>query len=261
MEQLTQPPPPGTGTGPFEPVGRRPRVRFGLVGEVVLVVGLWLGYRQVRHLTRDQADEAFSNARQVIDFERGLDFFNERAVQRFVLHNDAIVWFLNQYYARVHLPLTAVFVIWLLLRHRDWYRRARTLLITVTAVGLVIHVTYPLAPPRMMRQYGFVDTLREQGVDLYTADPSDSFANQFAAMPSLHFGWAVIVAVVFVAVKRTPASSLALAHPAITLLAIVATANHYWLDAIIGFVLVAGAFVLTDRACRRRLGELTGRWR
>ncbi|MEP6300086.1 MAG: inositol phosphorylceramide synthase, partial [Ilumatobacter sp.] len=102
MEQLTQPPP--SGSEPVDPVARRQRVGFELVGEIVLVLGLWLGYRQVRHLTRDQAGEAFSNARQVIGFERALDLFNERAVQRFVLHSDAFVWFLNQYYARVHLP-------------------------------------------------------------------------------------------------------------------------------------------------------------
>lgn len=244
MEQLTHSFPPG-----IDPVDLRERRRqrglYEVAGELVLVFGLWLGYRQVRHATRDQADEAFSNAQQVIDFERHLNLFNERAVQSLVLHSDAIVWLLNQYYARVHLPLTAVFVVWLLFRHPGWYRTTRTWLITVTLAGLLIHVTYPLAPPRMMRGLGFVDTLRERGLNLYSADPTNSFANQFAAMPSLHFGWAVIVACVFVSVKRTRTSALVVAHPVITLLAIVATANHYWIDAIIALMLVVGAYLLT----------------
>ena len=249
MEQLTQTLP--TGIDPVAPSDGSRRALFGIVSEVIVVGGLWLGYRQVRHLTRDRADAAFANARQVIDFEQRVHLFNERSVQRVVLHSDVIVWLLNQYYARVHLPLTAVFVVWLLFRHRDWYRTARTWLITVTSAGLLIHMTYPLAPPRMMWGHGFVDTLRQRGVDLYSANPTTSFANQFAAMPSLHFGWAVIVAVVFVAVKRTRASTLVFAHPAITLLAIVATANHYWLDAIIALVLVVGAYVLTMAILRR----------
>jgi len=111
-------------------------------------------------------------------------------------------------------------------------------------IALAIHVAFPLAPPRMLASYGFIDTLRLDGLHIYSANPNQSVANQFAAMPSLHFGWSVIIAVAFVAVRRTPWSVVAFAHPIITLIAIVATANHYWVDAAVALILVVGTLQL-----------------
>jgi hypothetical protein len=111
--------------------------------------------------------------------------------------------------------------------------------VTVSAAALAIHVAFPLVPPRMLTSEGFVDTLHQFGPRIYSTDTEHSVANQFAAMPSLHFGWALMVAVGFIAIKRTTWSLAALAHPLVTLLAIVATANHYWLDAAVALALVA----------------------
>jgi hypothetical protein len=127
----------------------------------------------------------------------------------------------------------------------------RTWLIVVTLSALVIHVAFPLAPPRMLPSLGFVDTLRESGLRIYSANPNDSVANQFAAMPSLHFGWSVIVASGFVAVHRTVASLLIVLHPIITLFVIVATANHYWMDAAVALALVGGAAIFVGAMNRR----------
>ena len=205
---------------------------------------VYLGYRHVRHLARDQADQAFANARRVVEIERRLHMFTEQAVQQAFMHHDAPMWLLNHYYARVHFPLTIIFLVWLVIRHRGAYRTVRTWLIAVTLAALMLHVAFPLAPPRMLSSLGFVDTLRESGLRIYSTNPNDSAANQFAAMPSLHFGWAVIVAAGFVAVRRTSTSLLAFLHPVITLIAIVATANHYWIDAGVALVLVIGAVML-----------------
>ena len=218
--------------------------RADLIREFALIVVVYLGYRHVRHLARDQADQAFENARRVVEIERRLHLFTEQAVQQAFMHNDALMWLLNHYYARVHFPLTIIFLVWLVVRHRDAYRTVRTWLITVTLVALRMHVAFPLAPPRMLSSLGFVDTLRQSGLRIYSTNPNDSAANQFAAMPSLHFGWAVIVAAGFVAVCRTLASVLAFLHPVITLIAIVATANHYWIDAGVALVLVIGAVMV-----------------
>ncbi len=107
----------------------------------------------------------------------------------------------------------------------------------------------------MLPSLGFVDTLRESGLRIYSANPNDSVANQFAAMPSLHFGWSLIVATGFVAVHRSVASMLVIVHPIVTLFAIVATANHFWMDAAVALVLVGGAALLVrwmDRRSRSR---------
>ena len=104
---------------------------------------------------------------------------------------------------------------------------------------------------------GFVDTLRLYGPRIYSSDPRRSVANQFAAMPSLHFGWAFMLACGFVAIKRSRRSAVVLLHPAVTLLAIVATGNHYWIDAIIAaFLAIALATVLLAWRLLRT-GQLT----
>jgi hypothetical protein len=233
-------------------MGRYGHITLDFTREVIAVVAVYLAYQRGRTLAKDQAREAFGNARRVIDFERDLHFFSERTVQRVTMHYDGVIWLLNHYYARVHFPLTTVFVIWLFFRHRETYRWARTWLVSVTVIALAIHAAFPLAPPRMLASYGFIDTLRLDGLQIYSANPNQSLANQFAAMPSLHFGWSVIIAAAFVAVRRTPWSILAFAHPTITLVAIVATANHYWIDAAVALILVAGT-LLVQRAIYRKV--------
>ncbi|MGE5210665.1 MAG: phosphatase PAP2 family protein, partial [Acidobacteriota bacterium] len=123
-------------------------------------MAVYVAYQRGRTLAKDQAREAFGNARRVIDFERDLHFFTERTVQRVTMHYDGVIWMLNHYYARVHFPLTTIFVIWLFFRHRETYRWARTWLVSVTVIALAIHAAFPLAPPRMLSSYGFIDTLR-----------------------------------------------------------------------------------------------------
>jgi hypothetical protein len=213
------------------------------------MTAVFVGYRQIRFLTRNDTDEAFANARRVLDVERGW-FVSERTVQALALRSETVVGFLNRYYVGVHFPITILFVLWLLVRHPGWYRSIRNWLMGVTAAALAIHVVYPLAPPRMVG--GFVDTLDVFGPDIYPADHTQSVANQFAAMPSLHFGWSVIVAAGFVVVIRNRWRWLALAHPVITLAAIVATANHYWLDAAVAGVLVAAVAAVTVAPAMRR---------
>jgi PAP2 superfamily len=233
-------------------MGRYGRTSLDLTREVVAVVAVYVAYQRGRTLARDQAREAFGNARRVIDFERRLHLFSERTVQRVSMHYDGVMWLLNHYYARVHFPLTTVFVIWLFVRHRETYRWVRTWLVSVTVIALAIHVAFPLAPPRMLASYGFIDTLRLDGLHIYSANPNQSLANQFAAMPSLHFGWSVILATAFVAVRRTPWSIVAFAHPTITLIAIVATANHFWVDAGVALILAAGT-LMVQRAVYRKV--------
>jgi hypothetical protein len=98
----------------------------------------------------------------------------------------------------------------------------------------------------MLPHLGFVDTLAEYGPRIYSTDPRRSVANQFAAMPSLHFGWALIAAWCVAGTVRNRWTRLLWVHPFLTLVAITATANHYWLDSI-----VAGAIVLLAYAVLR----------
>jgi hypothetical protein len=248
-------------SAPFEDLyvsmPRTPRLtssRWFAVREIVVMVAMFIGYEQVRHLTRNDTGSAMEHARQVVRVERNLHVFGEHRLQETAMSFDGLIQFLNHYYVFVHFPVSFAFIGWVIIRHRDVYTRFRNWFLAVTLSALAIHVAYPLAPPRMLEDNGFVDTLQRYGPSIYSQDTNESVANQFAAMPSLHFGWALLIALMFIRIKRTRWSYLALAHPAITLLAIVATANHYLADAAVAGALVLGvdaALTVGARAVRR----------
>ena len=212
------------------------RIRAAAI-ELVIVTAGFLTYRWCRLFTRDENRQAMRNAGHVIDFERALGIFGEQTVQQWALNSRVVVDVLNRYYVSVHFPITIVFLVWVYFRHFAAYSFIRTWFALVTLTALAIHVGFPLAPPRMTD--GFVDTLQQFGPRVYAADPRRSVANQFAAMPSLHFGWALMLACSVIAIKRTRRSTIILLHPLLTLFAIVATGNHYWLDAIAAGLLAA----------------------
>ncbi|MFF2411725.1 phosphatase PAP2 family protein [Streptomyces sp. NPDC058092] len=229
-----------------EPADREPdsSARPPLVRELLLVVGLFVIYKLGRQAATGHVEEAYRNAGNVWDFERSVHLPGEGAVQSLLLHNETLIHLANTYYATVHFPATLLFLVWLYWRRPHHYVWSRRILAALTGAALALHLLFPLAPPRLLAAAGLVDTGQVYGPTVYGATPAtDSMANQFAAMPSLHFGWAVMVAVGLIVATRTRWRWLWLLHPLATLLVIVGTANHYWLDSIVVAVLLALAFV------------------
>ncbi|MFF3957681.1 phosphatase PAP2 family protein [Streptomyces sp. NPDC001890] len=228
-----------------EPADREPdsSARPPLVRELLLVVGLFVIYKLGRQAANGHVDEAYRNAGHVWDFERSLHLPDEGAVQSLLLHDETLIHLANTYYATVHFPATLLFLVWLYWRRPRHYIWSRRILAALTGAALVLHLLFPLAPPRLLAATGLVDTGQVYGPSVYGATPAtDSMANQFAAMPSLHFGWAVMVAVGLIVATRSRWRWLWLLHPLVTLLVIVGTANHYWLDSIVVSALLAVAF-------------------
>ncbi|AEN13863.1 MULTISPECIES: phosphatase PAP2 family protein [unclassified Streptomyces] len=214
-----------------------------LVRELLLVAGLFLVYKLGRLAANGHVEEAFRNAGHVWDLERALRLPGEGAVQSLLLHSHTLVQAANTYYATVHFPATLLFLVWLYWRRPRHYVWSRRVLAVLTGAALALHLLFPLAPPRMLPVAGLVDTGRVYGPSVYGDTPAtDSMANQFAAMPSLHFGWALAVAVGLVVATRSRWRLLWLLHPLVTLLVIVGTANHYWLDAIVVTALISVAY-------------------
>ena len=140
--------------------GRWWRSRFGgaLVRELALVVALLLAYKYGRFLTRGHVTTALHNARGVVDLERSLGVFTEARLQDLVVSSTALVRFLNAYYLVAHVVATAAAFVWLYVRHPAGYRRFRNVMVVITVVGMSVHLLFPLAPPRMLPRFGFVDT-------------------------------------------------------------------------------------------------------
>ncbi|CAL9319181.1 phosphatase PAP2 family protein [Streptomyces rochei] len=215
-----------------------------LVRELLLVAGLFLVYKFGRQLATGHTAEAFRNAHRVWDWERALRLPDESTVQSLLLHGEAVVHTANTYYAVVHFPATVAFLVWLYLRRPAHYLWARRALAVVTGAALVLHLVFPLAPPRMLGATGLIDTARVFGPSVYGPPRTDALSNQFAAMPSLHFGWALMVAVGLVVACRSRWRWLWLLHPLLTLLVIVGTANHYWLDVMVAAALLGVALAV-----------------
>ena len=202
------------------------RLWSGLV-EVLVLGAVFLLYELGRHAVRAREALAFDDAELLLALQKNLLLPRERTVQGWFLEHEGLLTAMNVFYVSVHFPATVAFLVYLWVRRPAVYGWARTALVSTTMVALLLHVTFPLAPPRMMP--GFVDTMAVHGPTAYGAG-TESVTNQFAAMPSLHAAWAIVVgAVLFTAVRR-PWRWLFLLHPAVTCLVIVVTANHYWLD-------------------------------
>ncbi|MDQ0834821.1 hypothetical protein QF032_006665 [Streptomyces achromogenes] len=229
-----------------------------VVRELLLVAGLFAVYKLGRQLAADHTGEAFRDARDVWHAERWLHLPGEGAVQSLLLHGDGLAEAANAYYATVHFPATLAFLVWLYLRRPAHYTWSRRVLAAVTAAALLLHLAFPLAPPRMLAATGLVDTARVYGPSVYGPPQTDHLSNQFAAMPSLHFGWALMVAIGLIVATRSRWRWLWLLHPLLTLLVIVGTANHYWLDAIAAAALLGAALALIQAPRRTATTDTAG---
>ncbi|MCS0639759.1 phosphatase PAP2 family protein [Streptomyces sp. LP05-1] len=237
-------------TGPETTADRRPP----LVRELLLVTALFLVYKAGRLLAGGETAAAFRNAGDVWRLERTAHLPGEGLVQSLLLRDGTAVHVANVYYAGVHFPATVAFLVWLYWRRPAHYLWSRRVLALLTAAALALHLLMPLAPPRLLAASRLIDTARVYGPSVYAAKPeTDTLANQFAAMPSLHFGWAVMVAVGLIAATRGRWRWLWLLHPLLTLLVIVGTANHYWLDAVVAGALLGAALIVVPAPGRAPL--------
>ncbi|GIF26987.1 hypothetical protein BJ973_002164 [Actinoplanes tereljensis] len=223
--------------------------------EIALVAVLFLAYKLGRLLVEGHVSEAFTNAQSVWDFERLIHLPSEAALQAAALQHTWLVRAANCFYAYVHFPATAATLIWLYLRRPAIYLWFRRTLVSLTALALVTHALFPLAPGRMVAATGLVDTGKLFGPSVYGSPTTDTLSNQYAAMPSLHVGWALAVAIALITASRSRWRWLWLAHPITTLLVVVVTGNHYWLDAIAAVTLLGLVLAVVTPLSRQTATE------
>jgi hypothetical protein len=210
-------------------IRRAPR-RADLAVETAIVLGLYALWQEGGALAVNHVAGAVSNARSIWDFERAVHLPSEVSVQHLILGHRLLVESINGFYDIVHVPALIGFLIWMYFRHRESYARWRTIGAVLTGASLLIQMI-PVAPPRLMPQLGFVDTAMRYHESVY-APGGIGDATQLAAMPSVHMAWSLFIAVAVIAVSSSRWRWLIVLHPAATAFAVVATANHWWLDCI-----------------------------
>lgn len=202
------------------------------VFEVLLIIPAYVLYELVRGTVDGRTAEAFHRAATLIDLERALGIFWEAELQGLILTWDAGIRIANAVYVWGHLPVIIGVAVWLLFFHRKRYALYRNAFLFSGGIGLIFYWFLPTAPPRFLPQWGFVDTAVQSGSYYFFQPPA--FVNQYAAMPSLHFGWSLLVAVAVFSQIRSPLRYLAFLMPMATFAGITLTANHFFLDAVAG---------------------------
>lgn len=211
---------------------RRPTIWF----EVLLLAVSYGVYSVIRNAVPEQKAQALRNADWIWSLEQNLGLAFEKTVNHTV---DSVTWLIvsmNYYYATLHFVVTIAVLVWLYRGHPGRYAAVRAVLFCMTAVALLGYYLYPLAPPRLMESENFVDTVIKHGTwGSMASGDLKNMSNQFAAMPSMHIGWSLWCGLAVFALARAPwLRILGLLYPALTLVVIVATANHFWMDAVGG---------------------------
>jgi hypothetical protein len=205
--------------------------------EVVVVVVAFLVYFFIRGLVVGRGGEAIANGYAIIDFERDFGLYWEHELQSWIIDNYYLIKALNWIYFWGHMPVIIVVAIWLYIRHRRAYVLARNAFLASGVIAVVMYWAWPVAPPRLMPFAGFIDTMAVYDKVGYNAQETKAFVNPYAAMPSLHFGWSLLLGFLFIwVVKGRLAWAAGILWPVAMFFAVVMTAIHYVVDAIAGAI-------------------------
>jgi len=208
---------------------------------LLIAIGYFL-YGRVRNLVPDQTSIAMRHGRGIQHLQAALHLNFELSVNKFVATHEWLAQIMDYYYATLHFVVTIGVLLWLYLARPRIYRGVRTILFATSLLALVGFWLYPLAPPRLLPQYGYIDTVLKFHTWGSLADPGIAqHSNQYAAMPSLHIGWALWCGVtIFICAKPMWVRLLGALYPLWTLAVIIGTANHFFIDAVAGL----GVFLL-----------------
>ncbi|MGH8868884.1 MAG: phosphatase PAP2 family protein [Actinomycetes bacterium] len=219
---------------------------------VLAGIGFYFGGRGI---TESAYAPALDHARDVVAFEKTLGIYWEPTVQGLIDGSTWAVDAMNWVYIWGHWPVIAATLVWLVLRHPKVYRRTRNAMIVSGGIGMVIFVIYPLAPPRLAH-LDLLDTVTLHSHAYRVLQPP-GFTNQFAAMPSLHFGWDLLMGIALVtAAGHWLLRLVGYVLPLLMAAAVVLTANHYLVDVVAGGALALVGLYVATRIERKAAGDV-----
>lgn len=225
---------------------RLPRGRIDIVKQLFIFAFAYYLYRLVRGVVDAEVPIAFVNARGIVNLERSLHLFFEPALQRWALHSNWLIDAANWCYVNSHPAVTTAFLIWLYMARNEAFNFVRNTFLIAMGLALVTYVVFPTAPPRLLPEWGFTDTVGGW-VGTGGATAANVFFNPYAAVPSMHVAFAVMTGVPAAMLVRTRALKLAWAlYPLLVTFVVIVTANHFWFDCALG-VLTAALAALAAR--------------
>ena len=230
------------------------------IRQLALFAGAYYVYRLVRGFVDGQAGLAFENARALVDIERSLGLFFEPGLQAWAKGEEWLLLFANWMYVNSHFVVTTTFLVWLYLARNHAFYFVRNMFMVAMGLALVGYLAFPTAPPRFLPEWGFTDTVANF-VGESAENSADVLYNPFAAVPSMHVAFALMIAIpAFRLVRRRPLKLFWAAYPALVTFVVIVTANHYWLDAVLG-AMVAGASAWAATAAFARARPDAWAWR
>ena len=218
-----------------------------LARQIALFCGAYYLYRIARGVVDGRATAAFDNARELIALERNLGLFFEPGVQAWTETQRWLLDFASWMYVNSHFTITVITLAYIYLYRNDAFYFVRNMFMIAMGIALVAYVAFPTAPPRFMPEWGFSDSVADfTGVAPDSASANLLF-NPFAAVPSMHVAFALMLGVPMAKMsRRIVVRGLWLAYPLVVTFVVVATGNHWWMDAVLG-ALTAGIGALGAR--------------
>jgi hypothetical protein len=238
------------------PSGAPPRDFRELFRQVLLVTFAGFVYFGVRGLTQGSPSEAIERGLGILEWEESLGIAIEREAQQLIVGSEMLVTLANWVYIWFHWPVIIATLVWLHRNHRLEYLLLRNAMFVSGAIGMVIFAIYPVAPPRLT-EAGFIDTVTDLSTSYRVLQPP-ALVNKYAAVPSLHVGWNLLVGIIVLTVAtHTIPRIFAALSPLAMILAVVLTANHYVIDAVAGIIVAMIGLAVAQRipASMRSLGR------
>ena len=230
-----------------------PRGWLDVIRQLAMFAAIYGGYELVRGLIGVHTYKPFGDATRIINFERTLHIFWEPDIQTWVVHNahwmmDVADWtYLNAQFA-----LTAAVLVFIYLRRNDSFYFVRNMFMTSMLIALVGYSVYPTAPPRLMPQWGFTDAIQQFTHVTIEQGASSAFLNAYAAVPSMHVCFALMVGLPMSRLVRRRALRIAWrAYPLLIVFVVIATGNHYFTDVFLGALTAGIAALLSQRLLAR----------
>ena len=234
-----------------------PRGWGDLFRQLVLYVLADTSYEIARGMADGRADLAFANGERVMDLERSLNLFFEPSWQASTMTVSWLIDIANAVYLNSQFTVALAFLIWMYLFRNEQYYFFRNMLFASMGLALVGYIGFPTAPPRMYPEYGFFDTINAHSSVNHDSALAKLFINPFAAVPSMHCAVALMIGGTgFKVCRNWFARAFWAFWPLVVAWVTVVTANHYWIDAVLGWMVAGLSFLIASRVIAELKPEL-----